>query len=313
MNLFSMAAIPIALLICRVGFAEPQAPPPFRISVDVNLVMLNITVSDRTGKPAPELRQQDFQVYEDGVLQSIQLFRHEDTPVTVGLVVDHSGSMRRKLPEVAVATRTFVESSSPEDEMFVVNFNEHVTLGLPEALPLSNRPDVLARAVANAPATGQTALYDAIFEAQSRLQAGSRDKKVLILISDGGDNASAHTLVEVLNMSRRSNVLMYAIGIFDGQDPDRNPGILKRLAQATGGQAFFPGQLNEVAAICERIAREIRQQYSIGYFPNHNSAKPGAYRAIRVTAAGRSKLIVRTRAGYVAANTPAPPQATGIK
>ena len=142
------------------------------------------------------------------------------------------------------------------------------------------------------------------------MKAGSLDKKALIVISDGGDNASAHTLVEVLNLARQSNAIVYTIGIFDDQDPDRNPTVLKRLAQATGGEAFFPRQLNEVVAICERIAKDIRHQYTIGYFSNNTEAKPGAYRVIRVAAAaaGKSKLAVRTRSGYVAASEPPPPK-----
>ena len=125
---------------------------------------------------------------------------------------------------------------------------------------------------------------------------------MLIVISDGGDNASAHSLAEVLKMAERSSALVYTIGIFDEEDPDRNPGVLRRLARATGGEAFFPGQLNEVVAICERIARDIRHQYTIGYVSNV-TAQPGAYRAIRVVAraAGKNKLSVRTRSGYIAA------------
>jgi Ca-activated chloride channel homolog len=302
------SVLPLLLLICLVGDAGSQAPPPYLISVNVHLVVLSATVRDREGRFATDLRERDFEVYEDGIRQSIRLFRHEDIPVTVGLVVDHSGSMRRKLADVIAAARTFVQSSSPEDEMFVVNFNEHVTLGLPGAIRLSNRPDELARAISNTPATGQTALYDAVFVARERLQAGSRDKKVLIVISDGGDNASSHSLVEVLSMARQSNILVYTIGIFDEQDPDRNPGVLKRLAQATGGEAFFPGQLSEVVAICERIAQDIRHQYTLGYVSSNAAAQPGAYRAIRVAArpAGKAKLVVRTRSGYIAGGEPRP-------
>ena len=295
-------SLPLLLIVCLLGDAGPQAPPPYLISVNVHLVVLNATVRDRQGRFAADLRERDFEVYEDGVRQSIRLFRHEDIPVTVGLVVDHSGSMRQKLPEVIAAARTFVQSSSPEDEMFVVNFNERVTLGLPDGIRVSNRPDELARALSNMPANGQTALYDAVFVARERLQAGTRDKKVLIVISDGGDNASSHSLVEVLSMARQSNVLVYTIGIFDEEASDQNPGVLKRLAEATGGEAFFPGKYSEVVAICERIAQDIRHQYTLGYVSSNAAAKPGAYRAIRVAArpAGKAKLIVRTRAGYIA-------------
>jgi Ca-activated chloride channel family protein len=302
-------ALPLLLLIGLVGGAEPQGAPsidpqdaqPYRISVNVHLVLLNATVRDGKGRLASDLHERDFEVYEDGVRQSVRLFRHEDIPVTVGLVVDHSGSMRRKLTDVIAAARTFVQSSSPEDQMFVVNFNEKVTLGLPDALPLTNRPEDLASAIASVPAAGMTALYDAIFEARKRLQTGTREKKVLIVISDGGDNASKHGLAEVLKMAGQSTTLVYTIGIFDDADEDRNPGVLRRLAAATGGEAFFPQQLNEVVAICERIARDIRNQYTIGYVSN-SAARPGTYRSIRVAAvaAGYRKLFVRARAGYIA-------------
>jgi VWFA-related protein len=280
---------------------DPQEPQPYRISVDVHLVLLNATVRDAKGRFASDLQEQDFEVYEDGVLQSIRLFRHEDIPVTVGLVVDHSGSMQPKLGDVIAAARTFVLSSSPEDEMFVVNFNEHVTLGLPDWLPFTNRSEDLTAAVANAPAKGMTALYDAVFVARKRLQAGAREKKVLVVISDGGDNASVHTLAEVLRMAGQSTILVYTVGIFDEVDEDRNPVVLRRLAAATGGEAFFPTKTTEAVAICGRIARDIRNQYTIGYVSSA-APQPGVYRAIRVVAkqAQYSKLSVRTRDGYIA-------------
>ena len=315
------ATLPLLLLIGFAGGAESQAPPsidgqaprPYRISVNVDLVVLHATVRDRKGRFASDLREQDFGVYEDGVRQSIRVFRHEDIPVTVGLVVDHSGSMVPKLTDVIAAARTFVRSSNQEDQMFVVNFNERVTLGLPGALRFTNRPDELESAILKAPATGQTALYDAVVEALKRLQAGGRDKKVLIVISDGGDNASAHSLAEALQMAGQSSALVYTIGIFDEEDPDRNPGVLHRLARATGGEAFFPGQLSAVVAICERIARDIRNQYTIGYVSS-NAARPGAYRSIRVEAGavGYGKLFVRARAGYIAGE-PGPIRNEGAK
>jgi Ca-activated chloride channel family protein len=299
-----VAALPLLLLFGLVHSAEPQAPPSgddYRLSVSVDLVALQATVHDRAGGYVSDLREQDFEVYEDGVRQSIRLFRHEDVPVTVGLVVDHSGSMRRKLDHVTAAARTFVQSSNPEDQMFVVNFNEKVTLGLPDSIQFTNRSDELARAIANAPATGQTALYDAIFKAQERLHAGNRDRKVLIVISDGGDNASTHTLPEVLKNLEQSAALVYTIGIFEEDDADRNPAVLRRLARATGGEVFFPGEMDEVVEICVRIARDIRHQYTIGYTAGGN-AKPGAYRSVRVVArsAAKGKLSVRTRSGYIA-------------
>lgn len=292
-------AVPLLLPIGYAGDAQTQPLQQFEVSVDVNLVVLHATVWNKKGHFAPALREQDFEVYEDGVQQSIRLFRHEDIPVTVGLVVDHSGSMQRKLTEVIAAARTFAMSSNQLDQVFVVNFSEKVTLGLPHPIRFTSRLNELESAIRNAPAIGQTALYDAVLEAQERLQTGSCDKKVLIVISDGGDNASAHSLADVLKRASLSSALVYTIGIFDEEDADRNPDVLRHLARATGGEAFFPAELGDVVSICERIAREIRNQYTIGYLSG-GEAQPGTYRSIRVVArpTGGGKLSVRARAGY---------------
>jgi Ca-activated chloride channel family protein len=313
-DLAKALVFPIFLLVPLARNVEPQVPSADHILVDVNLVVLSPTVRDRQGRFVSDLRQQDFEVYEDRVRQPIRLFRHDDIPVTVGLVVDHSGSMRPKMPDVIAAARSFVGSSNPEDELFVVNFNEHVTLGLPEAIRFTNRADELERAISKTAATGKTALYDAISTALERLQAGSRDKRVLIVISDGGDNASARSLAQVLQMAGQSSALVYTIGIFDLDDEDRNPNVLKQLARETGGEAFFPEHLNEVVANCERIARDIRNQYTIGY-ASTNAAQPGVYRAIRVAAgaAGHGKLSVHARAGYIAAGESAPVKGGSVR
>jgi VWFA-related protein len=262
-------------------------------------------VSDRKGGFASNLEERDFEVYEDGVPQHIRLFRNEDVPVTVGLVVDHSTTMRTKLAEVAAATRTFVQSSNREDEMFVVNFNETVSMGLPGPIRFTDSTAELESAITTATTGGQTALYDAIVKALEELQAGQRDKKVLIVVSDGGDNVSAHSLDQVMDLAGQSSAVIYTVGIFDEDDPTRNLGVLRRLAQATGGEAFFPERLSEVVTICARIARDIRHQYTIGYIPT-NLTRDGSHRAIRVLAQakGHGKLSVRTRTGYMAAGGP---------
>jgi len=299
----------LALVVCA-GDRTPQIKQDrdsesFRISVDVALVVLPATVIDRQGGFVSDLGEQNFEVYENGVPQRIRLFKNEDIPVTVGLVVDHSSTMGSKLAEVTAAARTFVRSSNQEDEMFVVNFNENVSLGLPRTTRFTNSTAELERAITAAPAGGQTALYDAIAKALEELQAGSRDKKVLIVVSDGGDNASARSLSQVMKLAEQSSAVIYTLGVFDEEDPDRNPAVLKRLALATGGEAFFPSQLSEVVAICGRIARDIRHQYTIGYVPS-NLTRDGAYRAIRVRARanGHDRLSVRTRAGYIAGGEP---------
>jgi len=300
MRMLAKLALAPLFVIGFAGNAKPQDSEPYKISVNVDLVVLHATVRDRKGGFVSGLSEGDFAVYEDGVRQSIRLFRHEDIPVTVGLVIDHSGSMGPKLPEVIAAARTFVHTSNPEDRLFEVNFNEKVTLGLPDNVSFTNRSDELERAISRMPAAGMTALYDAAFEGLERFQAGSRDKGALIVVSDGGDNASKHTLDELMKMAGRSSVVMYSIGVFDETDADRNPAVLRRLARTTGGEAFFPVQLNEVVAICESIARDIRNQYTIGYVSS-NTGKPGVFRAIRVAAGGtKGKLAVRARSGYIA-------------
>ncbi len=298
----------LVLLFALSGLAASQVVPPangrdqdnLRFSVELDLVVLQATVRDRAGHSVSGLGEHDFEVYQDGALQPIRLFRHEDTPVTIGLVVDHSGSMREKLGEVTAAARTFVRASNSEDQMFVVNFNEDVSLGLPSGTRFSNSADELGNAIWGAPAAGATALYDAIIEALQGLQKGQRDKKALIVISDGGDNASKSSLDRVLKMAEESSAVIYTIGVFSEDDPDQNPKVLRRLAKETGGEAFFPSKPSETVAICERIARDVREQYTIGY--SSMNGKPGAYHAIRVTARSKEKgkLSVRTRAGYIA-------------
>ena len=294
----AVALLLFLLMVILVGYGAQQ--PAFRISVDVDLVVLHATVTDRQGGFVSDLTEKGFEVYEDGVPQRIRLFKNEDIPVTVGLVIDHSSTMGPKLDEVSLAALTFVQSSNPEDEMFVVNFNEKVSLGLPGKTRFTNQTAQLQAAIWNAETGGQTALYDAIAKALEELQAGTRDKKVLIVISDGGDNRSKRSLSDVMKLAAESSAGIYTVGLFDRDDPDRNPGVLKHLAQATGGEAFLPGEVSEVVAICQRIARDIRLQYTIGYVPT-NQAHNGAYHAIRVVAraTGHDRLAVRTRTGYI--------------
>jgi Ca-activated chloride channel family protein len=297
-----------ALLLFGTSAAGQQTAPldggettsPFQISVSLNLVVLPTTVLNKKGGYAADLRQENFDVFEDNVRQTVRLFRNDDIPVTAGLVIDHSGSMQRKMPDVLTAANVFVKFSNPEDQMFVVNFNERVTLGLPPTMAFSDRATELEAAIQRAPATGETALYDALDVALEKLKSGDRDKKVLVVISDGGDNASVIDLRQILKKAEQSNVLVYTIGIFEPNDPDQNPAVLKRLAHETGGEAFFPSAFSEVEGICENIAKEIRHQYTLGYVSTNSQA--GGRRVIRVVAHAPGKdLAARTRSGYIAA------------
>ena len=270
------------------------------------MVMLSATVVDRHNALVSGLSKGDFQVYEDGALQQIKDFSHDDIPVTAGIVVDNSGSMAPKRDDVIAAALAFARASNPQDQMFVVNFNDRVSFGLPPDVPFTDRQEQLRRALSGIGAIGQTSLYDGIAVALDHLKLGNRERKVLIVISDGGDNASKHSLAQVLGMARQSTAIIYAIGIFDEQDGDQNPSVLRRLAKETGGEAFFPESSRDITSICEGIARDIRNQYTLTYVPTIAS-QDGSYRAIevRASAPGRGRLLVRTRTGYsVPVNTP---------
>ncbi len=302
--LFCLLAAPRASLTQTPPPVMPHQENPAAIKVTVGLVVLHATAESRKGVLVSGLDKDNFQVFEDGVAQRIEVFSHEDIPVTVGLVVDGSGSMRPKRSDVNSAALTFVESSNANDEMFLVNFNERVTFGLPEGVPFTSRAAPLQLALALSPTAGETALYDAIAAALDHLKKGSRDKKVLIVISDGGDNASSHTLKEIMGLAVESNAVIYIIGLFDESDIDRNPGVLQSLARATGGEAYLPKTVSAIVPLCAQIAHDIRNQYTIAYTPT-NTIQDGGYRSIVVKAKspGHDSLVVRTRPGYYA---PAP-------
>jgi VWFA-related protein len=302
-----LLTLPSVVLPQEASTSELRPVAPYKISVSVSSVVLHATVENRKGAPVSGLGKDDFQVYEDGALQKIEYYSHEDIPVTVGLVLDNSGSMGPKRAEVIAAALAFSRSSNPQDQMFVVNFNEHVSFGLPAETPFTDQTAQLRVALSTFKTNGETALYDALAAALDHLKKGNRDKRVLIAVSDGGDNASKHTLGQILTMAEKSDAIIYTIGIYTEEDPDKNPGALRQLAKATGGEAFFPQTLLDVVPICERIAHDIREQYTLAYSPT-NIKTDGAYRVIQVKAKvpGHGTLSVRTRTGYYSPSTPPP-------
>lgn len=306
------------LLALPLNVIRPQENQPARlpqaddvtIRVNVDVVVLHASTRTRRGVLVSGLGKENFQVYEDGVLQEIKSFSHDDIPVTVGLVVDNSGSMRPKHAEIIAAAVAFARSSHPEDQMFVVTFNENVSFGLPASTPFTDQAAQLQVALSKILPNGKTALYDAVAAALHHLKKGARDKRVLIVVSDGADNASQHQLEQIMTRANQSDAIIYTIGLFEQDDPDKNPGVLKRLAQATGGEAFLPESVKEVIPVFERIAQDIRNQYTITYTPV-NRQQDGTYRTIKVSAAapGHGRINVRTRSGYYAPSRPQP--ATG--
>jgi len=281
--------------------ADNKDTNPYTISLDVSQVILDVTVQDRDGGFVSGLDKTNFQVYEDGRPQSIESFRYGDVPVTVGLIVDNSGSMRRKHSQVVTAALAFITGSYPRDETFVVNFNERASFGLRSGEKFTNDISQLRTALVQTACAGQTALYDALAIGLQQLKDGHHDKKVLLVISDGGDNASQHNFQTVLTMAQQSNAIIYTIGLYDPDDNDQNPKVLKRLAKVSGGECFLPSSADEVINICRGIAKDIRNQYTIAYTPT-NGTRDGRYHPVKVTVRvpRRNKLLVRAREGYFA-------------
>lgn len=290
-----------AAVILQILAASSAAPQDQRaiFSSRSDLVVLHVSVLDRKSGFVPGLPRDAFTVYEDGRPQTIAFFRNEDSPVTVGLVIDSSASMLRKREALIAAGLAFAKSSRHDDELFVVHFNERVWMGLSSGRPFTSDAAELRSALQRSTARGRTALFDAIAAALTHLQQGTAQKKVLIVISDGGDNSSTTCFSDVLDMARRSDAVIYGIGLSDEYDSEADPDVLKQLARATGADAFFPSEVSDVTRILERIARDIRSGYTIGYVPAGPPA-PG-YHAVRVDVAsdGR-KFAVRARSGYTA-------------
>jgi Ca-activated chloride channel family protein len=292
----------VLLLVAPLLAQEPS----FRTGSS-DLVVLPVVVTDKEGRYVSDLPGDRFTIYDNGRRVPIDLFTNEDTPVTVGLVIDASGSMRAKLGEVIAASLTFARSSNPQDELFAIRFNDDVQDVVPDR-PFLMAGDLgaLESAVTSIRADGRTALYDGLMAGLDHLAKGTRARKVLVVISDGGDNASEATLDRVLARARDSNAAIYTIGIYDNDDMDKNPGVLKSLARTTGAERYLPRSPGDLLRACERIARDIRSGYTIGYAP---PARDGAYHRIKVEIDPSSarRLNVRTRPGYFAAGRPAQP------
>jgi len=264
-----------------------------------------------------DLGQTDFRVVEDGIAQKLSVFSHADIPVTMGIVIDDSGSMKEKRESVNASAVTFVKTSNPSDQVFVVNFNDVYYLDTPGDFA-SNIED-LKSALDKIDSRGGTALYDAVYASIDHLKLGNRDKKVLLVITDGEDNASRYTFDELMARAQKSNAVVYTIGLLGSEEPGglfkihggeahRAAKVLEKIAEATGGVPYFPKSLDEVESTCRQIARDIRNQYTLAYYPT-NAKKDGTFRNVRVEAflpTSKAKLVVRTRPGYYAPKSETP-------
>jgi Ca-activated chloride channel homolog len=292
-----------AALACGMpvrGAQSQEAGGDVTISVDVRRVVLYATVRDvKAGSLVGDLQQADFTVKDNGRIQEIREFKREDVPASVGLIVDNSQSMMNKRGEMVAAAKAFIRTSNPQDEMFVVHFNDDVQFGLPPQVPFTSDRVALERALDRLTTEGKTALYDAIFAGLRRLQQSNLTKKALVVISDGGDNASKRRFRDVTNAAGVSGALFYAIGLYDPNDGDANPGNLRRLANETGGVSFFPQKVEEVAGLCESIARDLRNQYMLVYAPAEQPQDASFHKVqVSVKDPKHRRLTVRTRTGY---------------
>lgn len=297
-----------------VQTAPPPPPPPpgaeapkeqtgSHIKVDVNLVVLHTTVVDDRGRFVEGLQESNFRVYEDKVEQKLSVFKREDIPVSMGLVIDNSGSMREKRPRVNEAALTLVQNSNPQDEAFVVNFNDDFYLDLDKDFS-SSIPE-LKEALERIDARGSTALYDAIIGSLDHLKKGTKEKHVLLIVTDGEDNTSRNSLEKTIREIQKTDTVIYTIGLL-GQESKRSAKNAKKalteIALASGGLAYFPESVDDVHSICEQVAHDIRHQYTLGYYPT-NVARDGSYRTVHVEVIpprGKGKLVARTRNGYYA-------------
>jgi len=306
-NLSQLLALRNLGFLVLAATALAQAPPAAQDDVplyraDARLVLLHASVVDKNGKLLTNIPQSAFKILEDGVEQPIRLFRREDVPVSMGIIVDNSGSMTSKRTRVAAAALEMVKQSNPEDEVFIVNFNDDSHFDQ----PLTNDVKKLQSALARMEARGGTAMRDALSKSINYVKKnGKKDKKVLVVITDGNENSNDITLEQVVRQAQNSEVLIYAIGLLNEEEAREARAAkkaLKALVDASGGLDYYPKSTSDVQEITPRVAHEIRNQYILGY-TSSNQALDGSFRQIKVTVSGFGRPTVRTRNGYYATPT----------
>jgi VWFA-related protein len=296
-------AASLAIVAALLTTAAAQQPPTY--SAETSLVVLHATVRDRRGEPVTNLDRSAFTVFENGRRQPIAFVRRDDVPVSLGLVIDNSGSMRSLRAKVEEAALSFVRASNPLDDVFVLNFADRAHIDVPSTRDVR----VLESGIARVDSIGGTAMRDAILMAEHYLrQHASQDRRVLLLITDGHDNASSSSTSELRKTLEHSETALFAVGLFRDDARSTGPGRdeLDHLTELTGGAAYYPASSDHIDSVVRDIAHQIRNEYIIAYTPV-NQALDGTYRAIRLKVAGEAAQSVRTRAGYWATRTPVVP------
>lgn len=287
-----------------VAAGAQEVDPDEKVTVETDLVLLRVTVSDRQGRAVTGLKQTDFKAFEDGAEQPVSFFSAEESPVSWGLVLDRSGSMAEMMGEVYKAALHVIEEGTEHDEMFIVTFN-----GAPQVeSEFTSDRHRLENSTLGLRADGETALYDAVSFALDKVRQGRHRKKVLVVVTDGEDNASRMKFRRLVERAEEEDVLVYTVGMFEspgllrfmGGDGSRDE--LKKLAEVTGASAHFPKGVEECRKVMREIALEVSRQYSLGYYPA-NKARDGKWRSLRVVAgagSAQANYVARTRTGYYA-------------
>ena len=292
-SLMVASLAPAQISIAPAPLAEYEGPT---FTANTRLVLVHASVVDSRRRLMTNLPRSAFDVRENGVAQSLKVFRREDIPVSIGIMVDNSGSMREKRAQVAAAALEFVRASNPLDEVFIVNFDNHPYLDQ----AFTNDAKKLEQALRRAPSDGGTAMWDAAGMAMDYLvREGKKDKRVLVIITDGTDNHSRLKLAEVVRRAQQQDILIYCIGILGRARIPEARRALHQLATASGGMDYYPDSVREMRAITPRIANEIRNQYTLGYTPR-NSVLDGTFRKIAVLVKTKGHFSVRGRNGYYA-------------
>jgi Ca-activated chloride channel homolog len=297
-------AVTVAVWSCAITVraqtpkSTPDSGQP-TFTADTRLVVLPVSVSDKSGKLVTNLPRQAFKVYENGTEQAIKIFRREDVPISLGIIIDNSGSMRDKRHKVEIASLDLVKASNPQDEVFVVNFNDEAFLDV----PFTNEIKKLEEGVARIDSRGGTAMRDAISMSIDYLkEKGKKDKKVLLVVTDGNDTASSGTLEKLIDKARNAEVLIYSIGLLNEEErreAKKAKRALDAITRESGGLSFYPKDVSEVDKITLQVAQDIRNQYTIAYSPTIQ-ALDGSFRQIKVIVNGGGHPNVRTRTGYYA-------------
>ncbi len=313
-----VVASAIVLLTSLSVLAQDPAPAPTpEFSSESELVVLHVAVKDRNGVYVGGLDRDAFRVTEDKRPQTISFFHNQDAPVTVGLLIDGSGSMQPNRDLVIAASMAFSKAMNPQDEFFVLGFNERIHRPLPADRPFTQYEPTLRVALVQAiEARGQTALYNAVLDGLEYVQKGGHERQVLIVISDGGDNASATTKDQVIAAAQASNAVIYTIALIGPMDSDADPGFLRRLSESTGGLAFRPKNAAEIEDVLQKVASDIRNMYTLGYVPSDaaSAERDGKREDLRrvlvdVKLPTGQKLHVRTRRAYLAGGEGGPSDA----